>query len=76
MTARRTNQEANIKELLQQLPPDLLQEAQDFIEYLLNKRTQRAGKPPSQNWAGALKDFREKYTSLDLQKHALEWRED
>ena len=73
MTARRTNQEANIKELLQQLPPDLLQEAQDFIEYLLNKRTQRAGKPLSQNWAGALKDFREEYTSLDLQRHALEW---
>lgn len=27
------------------------------------------------NWAGALKDYRNKYTSVELQKKALEWRE-
>ncbi len=29
-----------------------------------------------QDWAGALKDFRDKYTSLDLQKKSLDWRGD
>ncbi|HEY9744407.1 MAG TPA: hypothetical protein V6C90_28270 [Coleofasciculaceae cyanobacterium] len=29
-----------------------------------------------QDWAGALKDLREQYTSLELQKKALEWRDD
>jgi hypothetical protein len=27
-----------------------------------------------QNWAGALRDLKKEYTSLDLQKKALEWR--
>ena len=30
----------------------------------------------SQNWAGALSDYRSQYTSLELQKKALEWRGD
>ena len=29
----------------------------------------------SQNWANSLSDFRSQYTSLELQKKALEWRE-
>ncbi len=29
-----------------------------------------------QDWAGALKDLRDQYTSLELQKKALEWRDD
>jgi hypothetical protein len=28
----------------------------------------------SQNWAGALKKHRDQYTSLELQKKALDWR--
>lgn len=34
----------------------------------------RKGKKLSQNWAGALKEYRSQYTSLELQKKALEWR--
>jgi hypothetical protein len=30
----------------------------------------------SQNWAGTLSDYRDQYTSLELQKKALEWRGD
>jgi hypothetical protein len=29
-----------------------------------------------QDWAGALRDVKNEYTSLDLQKKALEWRGD
>ena len=37
---------------------------------------QRSHKKLRQTWAGALKDYREKYSSLELQKKALEWRGD
>jgi len=30
----------------------------------------------SQDWANALESHKNKYTSLELQKKALEWRED
>lgn len=29
----------------------------------------------SQDWANSLSDYRSQYTSLELQKKALEWRE-
>jgi hypothetical protein len=29
-----------------------------------------------QNWAGALKEYKGQYTSLELQKKALDWRGD
>jgi len=32
--------------------------------------------PLRQDWAGALKEYRDQYTALDLQKKALEWRGD
>ena len=38
--------------------------------------TRRHGKKLRQDWGGALKDFRDKYTSLELQKKAFEWRGD
>lgn len=65
-----------IQELLKALPPDLQREAEDYIRFLLEKRAKKSGKRLRQDWAGALKDFREQYTSLELQKKALEWRGD
>jgi hypothetical protein len=38
-----------------------------------SKRKKKKGKL-SQNWAGALRDYKEQYNSLELQKKALEWR--
>ena len=65
-----------IQELLKALPPELQREAEDYIRFLLEKRAKKSGKRLRQDWAGALKDFREQYTSLELQKKALEWRGD
>jgi hypothetical protein len=61
------------EEIIKELPPDLQQEVLDFAEFLLNKT-----KPPKQkhlrmSWAGALRGYRDQYTSLELQKKALEW---
>lgn len=62
--------------MLKDLPPNLQQEAEDFIEFLLDKRSERKPKNLNQDWAGALREYRHKYTSLELQKKALEWRKD
>lgn len=62
--------------LLRQLPPELQQEVADFVEFLLQKQARKSAKPLRQDWAGALKEYRDRYTALDLQKKALAWRGD
>lgn len=63
----------SVKDLIDQLPPDLQQEVQDFIEFLLQKRTSRKQKKLRMTWAGALQDFKEEFTSIQLQKKSLDW---
>ena len=65
-----------IEDLIKKLPDELKQEVVDFIEYLLQKRAPKSHRKLSQNWAGALKEYRQQYTSLELQKKSLEWRGD
>ncbi|MEM3484216.1 MAG: DUF2281 domain-containing protein [Candidatus Methanomethyliaceae archaeon] len=65
-----------LRELVEQLPPDLQQEVRDFIEFLLVRRAHKKGRKLRQDWAGALREYRDQYTALELQKKALEWRGD
>lgn len=60
-----------IEEMIRELPIDLRREVQDFVEFLLERRVRKAGGKLRQDWAGALRDFRDQYTSLELQKKAL-----
>lgn len=66
----------SIEEMIRELPPELRREVEDFIQFLLEKRVRKTGRRLRQDWAGALGDFRDQYTSLELQKRALEWRGD
>ncbi len=66
----------SLEEKIKGLPPELQREVEDFVDFLNEKRTQRPAKKLSQDWAGALKDYRDQFTSLELQKKALEWRGD
>ena len=50
-------------ELVRDLPPD---KVRDFVEFLLAKHSCSRGRMLRQDWAGALRDYREQYTSLDL----------
>jgi Protein of unknown function (DUF2281) len=67
-----------IDKMVHELSPPAQAEVRDFIEFLLRKGEKR--KPTKlktklkQNWAGSLKQFKKKFTSLELQKKALEWR--
>ena len=62
-----------LEEILRELPPDLQQEVLDFAEFLKQKKTPKKQNRLRLSWAGALKEFRDQYTSLDLQRKALEW---
>jgi hypothetical protein len=65
-----------LEEIMDELPPDI----QVAILRILNAfSVQNNNKPKRklrQTWAGGLSDYRDQYTSLELQKKALEWRGD
>ncbi len=63
----------SLEEKIAKLPPDLKQEALDFIDFLLNK-IQKKQEKLSLSWAGVLKQYKDQFTSIELQKKALEWR--
>ena len=56
-----------LEEALRELPPHLQSEVFDFIEFLINKhRKERKRGKMKQNWAGALRDFKKQYTSMEI----------
>ena len=64
-----------IEKKIYQLTPDLVTKLDDYIDYLLSrKKVNKSSKLLKQDWAGGLKDYKNNYTSIELQKLALEWR--
>jgi hypothetical protein len=63
-------------ELIKELPPELQQEVQDFASFLFETKVRPRRSKLRMEWAGGLSEFREQFTSLELQKKALEWRGD
>ncbi len=67
-----------LEKLIEELPPDLRQEVEDFARFLLatkvdyRQRTTRT--KPTFHWAGAVKDLRDRYTSVELQHEISGWR--
>lgn len=57
-------------------PTELLQEVEDFVQFLLEKRTRKPKGKFKFDWEGALEDLRDQYTSVELQHKALEWWSD
>lgn len=66
--------QAIIEQKLKQLPPDLYEEVIDFIDFLITKKVSKTKKKPKLDWIGGLEEYRNQYTSIELQKKALEWR--
>jgi len=64
----------DIADRIKELPPELQQEVEDFIEFLREKRLKRTRGKPNFGWAGALKDLRDQCTSVELQHKISEWR--
>ncbi len=63
----------SVEEIIRKLPPDMQKEVLDFAEFLSQRRSKRKQQKLRMSWAGALKEYRDEFTSLDLQKKSLEW---
>lgn len=64
-----------ITKKLEMLSPDLQKEVADFVDFLLTKRVQKKKKTPKMDWMGGLKEYKDRYTALELQKKSTEWRD-
>jgi hypothetical protein len=69
-----SSDQRSLEEIVRELSPESQTKVRQFVESLLEKTNQPANQKLTQNWAGALSDCREKYTSLELQKKSIEWR--
>jgi hypothetical protein len=56
---------------IQKLPPSMMGEVENFIDFLLNKKQKNKKRTLRQDWAGSLKDISNQYTSVELQKKLL-----
>ena len=66
----------SFEEMMEALPPELRQEVQDFAKFLFETKVRPKRSKLRLTWAGGLSEFRAQFTSLELQKKALEWRGD
>ena len=61
-----------LEELLELLSPDQRELVRGYVESLA--RTSRTGGRPRFTWAGAARDLRDQYTSVELQHQISRWR--
>jgi len=57
-----------------ELPEELQREVADFVEFLSQRRRRPLRRKLRLDWVGALSDLKDKYTSVELQHMASEWR--
>ena len=67
--------EPNVVKKFNQLPPNLRKEVVDFIDFLLAQKVSKRKKKLKLDWVGGLKEYRDQYTALELQKEAVDWWE-
>ncbi|MFZ5915587.1 MAG: DUF2281 domain-containing protein [Chloroflexota bacterium] len=68
--------EEQIAQVIQVLPLEIRQEVRDFIEFLLEKRVQKPKAELGLDWRGALSEWKDQFTSVELQHKALDWWSD
>lgn len=64
----------SLDERIKNLPPTLKKEVEEFIVSLERRQQKKPFENPKMDWAGALRDLRDKYTSVELQHKISEWR--
>jgi len=69
-----------IEEKIKKLPPDKQKEVFEYVDFLVKKyenqrkKTNKRKRKFKFKWEGALSELKKKYTSIELQKKALELR--
>ena len=61
---------SNFVEKFNQLPADLQGKAIKYIDSLLTQKELQRKKKPKLDWAGGLRELRDQYTAIELQKKA------
>lgn len=64
----------SIEKKIKRLPDELQHEVEDFVDFLIEKKKKKPAKKLRLDWAGALKNIRDKYASVELQHKISEWR--
>lgn len=64
----------NLARKIEQLPPELKVEVEDFVDFLQERRLKKVPGRPNFGWAGTLGDLKKEYTSVELQHKISEWR--
>lgn len=63
-----------LEEKIRELPPTYQREVEDFVDFLAEKKKNEGKKGQfTFSWAGALKDMRDQYTSVELQHKIADW---
>ena len=63
-----------LAEMIENLPPDERQRVEEYIAFVAKENTTKMGGQDFRfDWAGGLSEFKGKYTSVELQKKAMEW---
>jgi len=67
-----------IEKIVQELPPELRQEVEDFAQFLLDTKVKSQAtiahsRKLRLSWAGGLSEHQDQFTSLELQKKSLDW---
>ena len=65
-----------INRKIKKVPPHLIPEIMDYIDYLITKHSAvpKSGDSFNFSWEGGLSDISDKYNSIDLQHKAMDWR--
>ena len=63
-------QASALERKIEMLPQELQTEVTDFVDFLLTKKAKKKTKTSKLDWMGDLKEYREEYTSLELQEKA------
>lgn len=62
----------SLSESINSLPDDLQKKVFAYIEELKKSRRKKKRKL-SMKWAGGLREYKDKFTSVELQKKSLDW---
>jgi len=56
-----------LEDIIKELPEDLRIQLEDFAQFLWEKKKRKVKDKPKFDWAGALSDLADKFSSVELQ---------
>ncbi|MDA1191848.1 MAG: DUF2281 domain-containing protein [Candidatus Poribacteria bacterium] len=62
-----------LEELIDEMPPELVEEVRDFAQSLMETKARPKQARLRLSWAGGLREYRDQFTSQELQKKSLDW---